>query len=309
MDKIAVIDCGTNTFHLLIAAQHQSKLDVLHKEKVSVRVGQGGINENILLPDAIKRATDTISHFADIIKKEGVNRTYAFATSAFRNALNGEAARAQILNETGIDLKIISGKEEAELIFRGVNSGLKIGQEPALVMDIGGGSVEFIIGNDDEVLWMQSFEIGAQRMLDLFHKTDPIRKKEIQQLENYLKVNLAELLDQLTIHKPVALIGSSGTFDTLSEIYCRKKGINPGTADTEVPLPMEEYQKIHAELIRKTREERMAIPGMIEMRVDMIVVASSLIHFLLKTHKFQELRVSTSALKEGVLDRILTGQL
>ncbi|MBL6446479.1 exopolyphosphatase [Fulvivirga sp. 29W222] len=306
-ENIAIIDCGTNTFHLLVVRQSNSEFETLHKEKVSVRVGKGGISKKQLMPDAINRAANTIQHFKDVLTGFEVDRVFAFATSAFRNATNGEETRKIILAKTGIDIKIISGPKEAELIFRGVNSALDIGNKPALIMDIGGGSVEFVIGQHNKIFWKQSFEIGAQRLLDLFHKTDPIQSEEIAKLENYLKTNLVELVVQIKKYNPQVLIGSSGTFDTLSDIYCEENGFIKNENDGETPLSLEGYFKIHHSLLSKAMGERMKIPGMIEMRVDMIVVASCLINFLLKLHSFNDIRVSTYALKEGVLDQILEG--
>lgn len=307
MRKIAIIDCGTNTFHLLIAACYESIIDILHIEKAAVRVGKGGISEKLIAPDAIERAVNTIDRFAEVVKEKKVKEVYAFATSAFRNALNGEEVSDVIKKKTGIEIKIISGSEEADLIFWGVNSALDIGSKPALIMDIGGGSVEFIIGSRNNILWKESFEIGAQRLLDLFHKHDPIKPDEIYNLEQYLNENLKSLLDQLSVYNTDTLIGASGTFDTLSDIYCEKEGIVKDAQATEIQLSMEGYKQIHAELLSKTKEERLAIPGMLEMRADMIVVASCLINYLLTSHQFSTLRVSTQALKEGVLDRIING--
>ncbi|ELR72691.1 Exopolyphosphatase [Fulvivirga imtechensis AK7] len=304
---IAIIDCGTNTFHLLIAAHDDSNLNILHREKVAVRIGRGGISSKVIVPDAIERAVNTIHHFAEVISKNNVSGTYAFATSAFRNATNGEEVKQIIKSRTGIDIRIIDGNKEAELIFWGVNAALDIGDQPVLIMDIGGGSVEFIIGSANHILWKGSFEIGAQRLLDMFHKNDPIKKEEIKALEKYLSTSLQSLFEQLNAYQPQTLIGSSGTFDTLSDIYCAKEHITTGEHTTEVPLSIEGYHLIHSELITKTKDERLAIPGMLEMRVDMIVVASCLIKLLLDMHPFKNLRVSTQALKEGVLDRILHG--
>lgn len=307
MQRIAIIDCGTNTFHLLITANHETKTEILHVEKAAVRVGKGGISEQIIAPDAIERAVDTISRFAEVVKEKKVDEIHAFATSAFRNAINGKEVRDTIKRRTGIDIKIIDGNEEADLIFWGVNAALDIGDEPALIMDIGGGSVEFIIGSRNKALWKGSFEIGAQRLLDQFHKNDPITPAEIGSLENYLSENLKPLLEKLATYHLTSLIGASGTFDTLSDIYCEKEGINKDIETTEIPLSMKGYRQIHKELISKTRDERLAIPGMLEMRADMIVVASCLINFLVNSHPFNVLRVSTQALKEGVLDRIING--
>jgi len=227
--------------------------------------------------------------------------TYASATSAVRNATNGGEFLEKIKSKTGISVEIISGEREAELIFSGVQSALNIGEEKVLVVDIGGGSCEFIIADQQQVFWKRSFEIGAQRLLDLFHKSDPINLKEVQKLHGYLELELNQLIQQLDYFNPTTIIGSSGTFDTLSEIYRVKENINWNPKETEQPLTIEGFLEIYSEIITKNRKERLEIPGMIEMRVDMIVVASILIHFIIGHHKFQNMRVSSYALKEGIM--------
>jgi len=183
-----------------------------------------------------------------------------------------------------------------------------IGPEPALIMDIGGGSVEFIICNHIEVFWMQSFEIGAQRLLDKFHKHDPILERDIEKLDDYLRKELEELKVKMDIYQPHHLIGSSGTFDTLMDINYQEKGVEKPD-DIAFSLSLDDFDSIYNEIIHKTRDERMAIPGMIEMRVDMIVVAVCLIQFLIENNEFIDIKVSTYALKEGLLDAIVSNEL
>jgi exopolyphosphatase / guanosine-5'-triphosphate,3'-diphosphate pyrophosphatase len=308
-EKVAIIDCGTNTFHLMIVSIEDGSTNVIFKEKVAVKIGEGGINKKIIQPAAIDRALTTIKYFNSVIIEHNVKRTYGFATSAFRNAENGNLLKDLILKKTSIEINIISGDREAQLIFNGVNNALNIGENPALVMDIGGGSVEFIIGSSSKVYWKGSFEIGAQRLVDLFHKTDPINNDEINELNSYLEIKLPELSNALNQWKPKTLVGSSGTFDTLSDIYSLKEGLIISEDQTEVPLTLAAYWEIHKEIIQKNRLERLRIPGMIEMRVDMIVVASILINFILVKYPFENLRASTHALKEGVLAEILNGEI
>jgi exopolyphosphatase/guanosine-5'-triphosphate,3'-diphosphate pyrophosphatase len=304
-ESIGIIDCGTNTFHLMIVSIEVGGAEVIFKEKIAVKIGEGGINNKIISPEAIKRALDTLNYFSTIINQYRVKKILGFATSAFRNAENGISLSNQIKENTGIEIKIISGEKEAELIFKGVNNALKIGVEPALVMDIGGGSVEFIIGASDKIYWKRSFEIGAQRLVDLFHKSDPIRNEEVIELHSYFESQLEDLFNAIKIWDPKTLIGSSGTFDTLSDMFCLKNGIPIDDNATETPLTIDFYHIIHAELIAKNRAQRMEIPGMIELRADMIVVASELVNFLLNKFSFNNIRVSTHALKEGVLAEIL----
>lgn len=305
-DKIAIIDCGTNTFHLMILDIKDGEYNILSREKQAVRIGAGGINDGRILDDAKERAFETLNSFKEKISKQGIKKVWSFATSAFRNAINGQEIQEKINKELDLNLEIISGDREAELIYKGVHLALNFSMDPVLVMDIGGGSVEFIIGNADGIFWKKSYEIGGQRLMEKFHHSDPITTKEIEQLENYLSVELQSLFDALVKYKPLCLAGASGTFDTLSEIHSTSINEIVNKDSPELSLSIEAYHLIHKQLIASKREERAEIPGMIPMRVDMIVVASCLINFLLARYFFQDIRVSTYSLKEGVLSEILT---
>ncbi|HEY8400064.1 MAG TPA: phosphatase [Cytophagaceae bacterium] len=308
-EKIAVIDLGTNTFHLLITEHSAEGLKTLYKEKVAVKIGQNGISKGFIAADAYERAIRTLEGFKRQIDHFNVKKTFATGTSAIRNSRNGYQLIKDIKQNTGIEVTIISGEREAELIYYGVKAALDLGKCTSMVMDIGGGSVEFIICNAEQIFWKESFEIGAQRLLDLFHKTDPISPAELQSLVDYLEQKLTSLIKAVEIYKPVALVGSSGTFDTLCEIDVQKKGINFSLeTEKEYTLMLDAFESIYFEIITKDRNERMEIPGMVEMRVDMIVVASSLIYYVLHAFRINKIRVSAYALKEGVLATILKGE-
>jgi exopolyphosphatase/guanosine-5'-triphosphate,3'-diphosphate pyrophosphatase len=299
--RIAIIDLGTNTFHLLIAERSGGlPPTVLHREKQPVKIGMGGINRGIITDEALQRALACLKNFRKTMDEWKVGLTRAIGTSALRSAGNGEAVVRTILRETGIEISLISGDQEAEYIYYGVRSALNLGMEKSLIVDIGGGSVECIIADSQKLFWKQSFDVGAQRLLEKFQKHDPIGTDEISALNAFLKQSLDPLFQQVHLHQPHVLVGSSGTFDTLSEICCVRSNI-PYNETPETPLTLSAFQEIHAELISCNRAERMKIPGMIEMRVDMIVVASCLIKFLLDRYTFRQVRVSTYSLKEGVL--------
>lgn len=302
--RVAVLDLGTNTFNLLLADMSEKSYSILYSEKVAVKIGEDGINEGVISCEGEERAIEALRKYKYIIEKEKVDRIYGYATSAFRNAANGKALKNRIKAETGFDIHIISGDIEAKYIYQGVRDALDIGNMPALVMDIGGGSVEFIIGNRVNSVWRKSYEIGAQRLLDKFHHIDPIPQTEIDNLEAYFSETLGELFIEIEKYDVQTLIGSSGSFDTLSEIYCAENDIHFDPDAPEFLLDIEHYFKIHDELIRKNKRERLMIPGMIEMRVDMIVVASCLINFIIKKFNIKKIRVSSHSLKEGMLDSI-----
>jgi len=300
MKKVAIIDMGTNTFHLLIAETAAGNFHIIHREKVPVKLGVGGINQHLITDAAIARAFATMKAFKQTLEEAGVTRVLAFGTSALRNAVNGVEVTKKIEAETNIKANIISGLQEAEYICFGTRAGIAMGNSKHLIMDIGGGSVEFIIANQSEIFWSHSFEIGGQRLLERFQKHDPILPEEINSLFAYVDSELKPLVEQLKRHQPKTLVGSSGTFDTLSDIYCFRNDI-PVTEAPETPFSLNAFDEIYEELLVKDRAARMQIPGMIEMRVDMIVVACCLIKHLLRVHPFDAIRVSSYSLKEGVL--------
>lgn len=305
--KIAVIDLGTNTFHVLVAEISNSEMKVLHNEKLSVKIGRGGINDGIITAPAQQRALDALTYFKATIDTYNVNETFATATSAIRNAKNGRDLVEKIRRQTGINVTIISGDLEARYIYHAVKKAVNIGDATSLIMDIGGGSVEFIICNDHEIFWKESFEIGAQRLLDLFHYHDPILREEIENLHLFLTDRLLTLIQACLKFKPTVLIGASGSFDTFSDIYRIKANVNKINEQTELPLSVESFHEMYQDIISKNKEDRMAIPGMLEMRVDMIVVASILLDFVITNCHIKTIRVSSYSLKEGVLFNILDG--
>jgi exopolyphosphatase / guanosine-5'-triphosphate,3'-diphosphate pyrophosphatase len=304
MTKIAIIDMGTNTFHLLLAELGAGAPRILFRDHEAVKIGMAGINEGFITASGCQRAIHAMKKFRKTIDLHDISRVHAYGTSALRNAKNGPALAGEINSLTGISIKIISGDEEAELIFAGVKAALDLGKDTNLVMDIGAGSVEFIIGDAHQVFWKESFEIGGQRLLEGFQKHDPITAGEIKSLDSFFEKTLEPLVLALKTFHPHALIGSSGTFDTLSDIYCLRKKIPRTFQESETPLSQDGFFEIYQELIRKNRNERMQIEGMISMRVDMIVVACCLIRFVLEKHQFGKIRVSTYSLKEGVLAKL-----
>ncbi len=291
---------GTNTFHLLVAEIGLHSFEIMVNDRLPVRIGVGGINQNMITKAGMERAVEAVKKIKLKLDLLVVDQIFAFGTSALRNAKNGTEVVLKIKEVTGIETKIISGDEEANYIYEGVNFALNLKEEKNLIMDIGGGSVEFIIGNGKGIFWKQSLEIGAQRLLERFQKNDPILPSEIQDLNLYFKEALSPLVEPMKIYRPRVLAGSSGTFDTLSEMYCLQTG-SYFQASPETPFDLAAFEKIYGDLIAKNRAERMQMPGMVEMRVEMIVVACCLIKFVIHQFSFDRIRVSSYSLKEGVL--------
>ena len=302
---LCVIDLGTNTFHLLIAEiSNENKIIPLYEEKQGAKIGQGGISKGFITEEAMGRGLIILKNYALKINEYKVtsDNIFAVGTSAIRNAQNGIEFINKIKSETGIDVEIISGEREAELIYCGVKAGSKLTNETSLIIDIGGGSVEFILCNREKIFWKKSFEIGGQRLMDRFMTKDPIPNQNIQKIYEFLEEKLLPLTNAIHQYQPFQLIGSAGTFDTLTEINYQKNDIDISIIhQTEFDLPIENFKNIFLQIVNSDREERLKIPGMIPLRVDMIVVAGCLLNFVINKYKIEKLKTCTFALKEGVM--------
>jgi exopolyphosphatase/guanosine-5'-triphosphate,3'-diphosphate pyrophosphatase len=304
-NRIAILDLGTNTFHLLIAVIHADRFEIIFREKFTVKLGEGGINRRVITSEAWERGLQAIKKIKKIIQSYRAEAVRSIATSAIRNAGNGPLFLKAIHSVTGLDISTIDGDQEAEYIYYGVRQAIRIGEEPVVIMDIGGGSVEFIIGNQQGILWKRSFEIGAQRLYDLFHQHDPVSSEDLLRLNNYLDLSLHPLMIALNNYKPVSLVGCSGTFDTVSSIYCRKHNIHVDKESQSITIDLNAFIAIHNEIISKNKAGRLAIPGMSPMRADMIGMSSALIHFIISGYSFRQLNTSRYSLKEGILSEIM----
>jgi exopolyphosphatase/guanosine-5'-triphosphate,3'-diphosphate pyrophosphatase len=301
MSRLAILDLGTNTFHLVICSMEDRGYEILHKEKIPVKIGSGGISQGFISSSACARALKAVRLFKALIDQYDASEIHAFATSAIRNASNGKAFLDEVKQQSGIKVRILSGDEEAQYIYLGVRQAVAMDGRPSLIMDIGGGSVEFVIGNSHTILWKKSYEIGAQRLLDKFHKHDPVHPGDLIRLNHYLDNELKTLFVAAGKYHPVCLIGSSGTFDTLSDIYSIRHQILKDPAKTERLLPIEDFLDIHGEVIHMNHDQRLAIPGMIEMRADMFVMSAALIRVVLSRLGITQIKTSSFSLKEGVL--------
>ena len=310
MQKIGIIDMGTNTFHLLVANVNEGKAKVVKNHKKAVGLGKGGINNNTILPEAMNRAILCLKEFKHYCVQENVEEVLLTGTSAVRNADNQQEFLQAIEKETGWNTLVLSGAQEAAWIYEGVKLALHIPTENALIMDIGGGSVEFIICNHEASLWQESFEIGGQRLMEMFHQQDPITSLDIDRLKQYLFCQLAPLKTAILKAGGVStLIGASGSFDTLYDIHVLKKGIQTHEHSTSFRLGLHDYHTMAKNIIAKNREERLQIQGMIPLRVDMIVVALILVDCIVEWFQIQHLQLSFYALKEGLLAQLLKGEI
>jgi exopolyphosphatase/guanosine-5'-triphosphate,3'-diphosphate pyrophosphatase len=299
MNSIAILDLGTNTFHLLIAEINENSPELIFQETIAVKLGEGGMRDGMINVSAFDRGVSAIRQFKTSIDHYGVFQIKAFATSALRSASNSEDFIKKILTETGIKIEIIDGNREAELIFSGVRSAINMKDQSSLIMDIGGGSVEFIICDQDQIFWKKSFDIGAARLMELFHKSDPISESNINELHSNLNSVLIDLKIQLDMYKPKQLIGSAGAFETFASMVDPDFKIQ--FEKPEFNIDLDKFEKISKFIIGSNHEERAVTAGIPGVRVDMIVVATLLTRYVLNLYEFKILKLSTYSMKEGIL--------
>jgi exopolyphosphatase/guanosine-5'-triphosphate,3'-diphosphate pyrophosphatase len=304
---VAVMDLGTNTFHLLIAEGSAADYKEVVHEHDSVKLGEGGINKGIIQPEAYERGIITMQKFRDNIEGHGVKDIKAIATSALRNASNGRQFIADVADKTGIQIELIDGEQEAEYIYKGVKLAGGLTDKTSLIMDIGGGSVEFILCNAHTILWKQSFEIGAARLMDKFHRNDPIPAEAINSLHLYLEEQLTTLIAVASKYPVEALIGSSGAFETFVELIELENENSFDLAIKNYDFEFSDIISTTDKLITSSHDERKSMKGIIPIRVDMIVVASLMTRFIIEKLGITKVCMSTYSLKEGVLAEMMNG--
>ena len=300
------MDLGTNTFHLLIAEGDIHNFREVMHQHIAVKLGEGGINKGIILLAAFERGVDTMKDFQQYIWACNVQQVKAIATSALRNASNGQEFISRVKTETGIKIEIINGDREASFIYSGIKASGLLSNQNSLIMDIGGGSVEFIIGNKDQLIWKQSFEIGAARLMDKFHHTDPISPASIEALNHYLGSTLTDLF-KATKGTPVnSLIGSSGAFESFAELIEAERSDSFDLKKIKsYNFDKEDLLDVTDQLILSSHAEREGDQHIIPVRVDMIVVASLVTRYIMQRLDIKNVSLCTYSLKEGVLAEMM----
>ena len=307
MRNIGIIDIGTNTFNLLLAEVKEQNYSIFHKTKIAVKLGEGGITKGFIAEAPYKRGIEALTKYKAKLVEEKITEFYAVATSAIRSANNGDLFVKEVEDKLGILINVIDGDTEADLIYQGVKQALDLGDSPKLIIDIGGGSTEFIIANSQETFWRKSYKLGAARLLETFNPANPINIQDVAAIDAYLENALEEMLEMAEVYEVNCLIGSSGSFDTLAEmISCKNGDCNIWKKDTNYQFLMTDYNGIQRMISESTLEQRLHMEGLVPMRADMIVIAVVIVNYILNRLIIHDLRLSTYALKEGLIYILLT---
>lgn len=300
MNRYGVIDLGTNTFHLLIVEKSDNALPFkeLYRKREFVKLAEEGIET--IGQAAYERGLRTLRAYKVILDELEVSQVKVIGTAALRTASNGPVFVQQIKAETDIDIELIDGNREAALIHKGVIQAVPFEAKNYLIMDIGGGSVEFIIADSSQVHWAQSFPIGAAVLYKKFHADDPLSAVERTRLLTYLETTLQALFPILKKYPIDTLVGASGTFDILEAALTEpKEGALHGI------IPIDLYQVFFNQVVPASYEERRAMPDIPDSRADMIVVALLLIDFIVQKANIQTIVASAYAMKEGILAEMI----
>jgi exopolyphosphatase / guanosine-5'-triphosphate,3'-diphosphate pyrophosphatase len=310
---IAAIDIGTNSIHMVIVEIEPSlpAFRVIAKEKDMVRLGDRDPDTGNLTPEAIDRALATLKRCRDLADSLQVNRIIAVATSATREAGNGQEFLQRVATELGIIVDLISGQEEARRIYLGVLSGMDFTDRPQIIIDIGGGSTELILADIHEPRVLSSTKIGAVRLTKEFVKSDPINNTELNYLRAYVRGMLErpveEIWSKLQLNENPGLIGTSGTIETLATIYALD---NQGT----IPNPLNGYvvsrqdlERILKKLAQMNYEERLTVPGISDRRAEIIVPGAIILLEAMSMLRLDSITLCEQALREGIIvDWMLT---
>lgn len=309
--RVAVIDCGTNTFNLRIVEFTKEIQPGLWYDVFSVRLpvklGKGGVGKGVILPERITRGLDAIGVMLEAIRNYKAKEVYIIATSALRDASNSRDFVEKCMDLYDLRVNIITGSSEAALI----QSGMELTYEPkpgvnVITMDIGGGSTEFIIWNSEEgCIWSRSFNVGVARLDNLFNFKNVFSKEAYAKMEPFISDELQPLKVALEQLKPSVLIGCSGSFDTFSDVMGHKyEDLKPGCHPAANKLDAQKLEELFETLMTNTSAERLEMDGMSPDRAENIPYAVAISKWVLEQCDVDSIFRSQYALREGVMNRL-----
>jgi exopolyphosphatase / guanosine-5'-triphosphate,3'-diphosphate pyrophosphatase len=310
---IAAIDIGTNSLHMVVVKIEATlpSFTIIAREKETVRLGDRNLITGELKPEVMMKAIACLGRFKTLADSLGTNSIVAVATSAVRESPNGQEFLQQIETEVGLSVDLISGPEEARRIYLGVLSGMEFNNKPHIIIDIGGGSTELILGDSEEPRSLTSTKIGAVRLTGELIASDPISETEFKYLQAYargmLERSVEEVQGKLKIGDSPQLIGTSGTIETIATIHAREKlGLVPSTLNG-YQFSLQDLRTWVNRLRKMTNVERATVPGMPEKRSEVILSGAVILQEAMTLLGVQSVTVCERSLREGVIvDWMLT---
>ncbi|HTI43990.1 MAG TPA: Ppx/GppA phosphatase family protein [Vicinamibacterales bacterium] len=304
--RLAAIDIGTNSVHMIVVrVRPDLSFEVTDREKAMVRLGAGGLDGRALTSEAMTAALQALSKFKRIAESHRVDQVLAAATSATREARNGGEFLARIERETGIRPRVISGVEEARLIHQAAVYGVDVGGRRAVVIDIGGGSVEITLGTTTSVQLARSFKIGAIRLTERLVGSDPLSERDERRIVKHILGEIDRYCDQIVTAGFDRVIGTSGTILSIGAVAATAARGTPPSELRNLHISAKQIRRVRKAVVGLDLEHRLGMPGLDPRRADLIVAGSVLLDTILRRLGAEELTLCDLALREGlVLDYI-----
>ncbi|HLG10989.1 MAG TPA: Ppx/GppA phosphatase family protein [Dehalococcoidia bacterium] len=299
---VAFMDFGTNSVRLLVVRiEPNLACTVLHQLKETVRLGDGEFARHLLQPQAIERTVAAARRFADVARAAGADEIVAVGTAATREADNRQAFLRKLAAEAGIELRIVSGKEEARLIYLGVASGVDLGTRQAFFIDIGGGSTETAVGTQDEAAYLNSLKLGAIRLTNQFLRgvEGPVSPDLYERIRTHVRNEASRTLTDLRAFDIDLAVGSSGTIENLADVCIR--AFKDRSRQPDDVLTYADLRRGIRMLCSLPLEDRRSVPGINPIRADIIIGGAAILDVLMEELGLRELRISDRGLRDGLL--------
>ena len=299
MPTFAAVDIGSNSVRIKIARLVRHRLVKVHEDREVTRLGKSVFKNGILTPSAMARTVAVLQRFHKAVQKKGAETVRVVATSALRDARNGNAFIEWVRAATGWKVEIISGLEEGRLIHLGLLSNMRLGRSPVLMADLGGGSCELTLSAAGHILYTISLPLGAVRLTEEFLKHDPPTSKELHRMRSFIEKELGRTARRILSHKPRLMIATSGTAAALAAV-CR--GVRRRTVRESVQdVPRNKAVKIAAKLARLKIAQRTALSGIGPRRAEIVVAGAITFAELLDKCHLRGFRYSPLGLRDGLL--------
>jgi len=299
---IAFIDIGTNSIRLFVVRLNKDcSYAVMTRQKEVVRLGDREFEQGQINPEAMERAIMVAGRFVELARSFGVEEFVAVATSATREAKNRNDFLDRLRREAQLEVRVISGREEARLIYLGVTSGLHLEDRTAMVIDIGGGSTEIAIGGQKSYTYLSSLELGSIRLTNLFFPEryeKQVTREQYEKILNYARTELAPDLDQIKKHPADVYVGSSGTLINLCDIAARM--FHPEEKD-RIVINSGDLKKTISYLCSLPLQSRRSVPGINPDRADIIIAGAAIIDTLVQEIGIRDLEITQRGLQDGLL--------
>ena len=302
----AVIDVGTNSIKLLVADVAGRDVQPVHEESRQTRLGRGFYETQRLQPEAIMRTAEAVAEFARTAQENKATSIRVIATSAVRDAVNPGDLTSAVELASGLKIEIVSGEQEAELVFQGVTTGLESAQAPLLLLDVGGGSTEFILGQGERKHFAHSFPIGTVRLMEKFPHSDPPTRSEFTAchdwIKSFLKSEVRPKIEPALCHEAgskfgeIQLVGAGGTASILARIESKLDRYDRARIEA-TRLGLEQVKAHRKNLWSLPLAERKEVVGLPKLHADVILTGVLIYEAVMEKFGFKQLRVSTRGLR------------